>query len=362
MLPYLEDFFGNPSSGHQFGEEARNGVERARQQAATFINGHPSSVVFTSGGSESNNLAIWSAIQADPIKRHIISSQVEHASVLTPLAFLAEKYGYEVELLPVDRQGGLDLNRLRAALRPDTALVSLMGANNETGVVWPVAELSGICREKRVLFHCDAVQVAGKQVVDVEADQVDYLSLSGHKLYGPKGSGVLYVKRSAPISPMIMGSGQENGRRAGTENVTAIVGFGMACELAGREIEANRVHMADLRDRLEKDILASIPDVMVNGDSMPRLANTLNVSFAQCSSAALIQELDERGIAVSAHSACQSGDLDPSHVLTAMAVPEIYKHGTLRISLGRHTGQEDVEHLLEVLPELVARSRAGFAA
>ncbi|MEW6594395.1 MAG: aminotransferase class V-fold PLP-dependent enzyme [Thermodesulfobacteriota bacterium] len=360
MLPYLTDHYGNPSSGHSFGERARLGMEEARGQVAALLNCAPDRVVLGSGGSEANNTAILSAVMADPAKRHIVSSRVEHDSVLTPLKFLA-RLGYEVELLPVDAAGALDLDRLARAIRPDTALVSLMAANNETGVLWDIAAISRICRQHGVLFHTDAIQAAGKVPLDLAAVPVDYLTVAGHKLHGPKGSGALCLRRSAPVTPLVMGSGQEKGRRAGTENVAAMVGFGKACDLAAAHLAVYPRRVAALRDRIEAFILAEIPESRINGQQSPRLANTLNVSFARCSSAQLIQDLDDCGFAVSAHSACQSGDLDPSHVLLAMGVPEEYRHGTLRISLSRFTAETEVDGLLAALPEAVRRSRQGFA-
>lgn len=360
MLPYLAEWFGNPASSHRFGERARRGMYLARDQVAALLGCPPERIVFNSGGTEGNNTAILSAIWANPGKRHIISSRVEHSSVLTPLEFLASQ-GFEVELLGVDENGGLDLEALHAAIRPDTALVSLMGANNETGVIWPIAEIAAICRERGVLFHCDAIQLAGKAPLPVEELGVDYLTIAGHKLHGPKGCGALYVRRTVPVTPLIMGSGQENGRRAGTENVPGIVALGKACALAMEMDAAAHQRLAALRDRLEAGILAAIPEARVNGSASPRLVNTTNVSFQHAASAGLIQDLDAAGIAVSAHAACQSGDLDPSHVLRAMVVPEGFLHGTLRISLSRYNTAEEVEALLAFLPEAVARSRQGFS-
>lgn len=359
MLPYLTDHYGNPSSGHSFGERARQGVEEARGQVAALLNCAPDRIVLNSGGSEANNAAILSAVLANPAKKHIVSSQVEHDSVLAPLKFLA-RLGYEVELLPVDGQGALDLDQLSRAIRPDTALVSLMAANNETGVLWDLAAISVICRARGVPFHTDAIQAAGKVPLDMAAVPVDYLTVAGHKLHGPKGSGAFYVRRSAPVTPLVMGAGQENGRRAGTENVAAIVGFGKACDLATAHLAVYHRRVAALRDRIEAFIMAEIPEARVNGQGGQRLANTLNVSFAGCSSAQLIQDLDDSGFAVSAHSACQSGDLDPSHVLLAMGVPEEYRHGTLRVSLSRFTAETEVDGFLAALPEAVRKSRQGF--
>ncbi len=357
----LEDGFGNPSSGHRFGEAARHLLEQARHQVAGLINAPPSRLFFTSGGTEANNLAIFSAAAADPARKHLVTSAVEHPSVLRPLQYLEEQ-GYELEILAVAEDGGLDLDGLRAALRPDTALVSLMGANNETGVIWPLAEISALCREKKVLFHCDSVQLAGKEPIDVQGLPADYLTLAAHKLHGPKGIGALYARRRAPLTPLILGAGQEQGLRAGTENVAGAVGFGTACELAGRDLSENRRKIQKMRDRLEQEILDAIPATRVNGQGQPRLTNTCNISIKDCPANALIQELDERGIAVSAHSACHSGDLDPSHVLTAMKIPEEYLHGTLRISLGSCNSMAEVETLLNILPGLVKGFRRGFAA
>ena len=357
MLPYLADRFGNPSSGHRFGEEAQHGVQQAREQVAALINGSAARLVFTSGGTEANNTAIWSAITAFPDKKHIISSCVEHDSVLSPLRFLQKNFGYEIELLPVEPTGGLDLEKLTAAIRPDTVLVSLIGANNETGVIWPLHEIGTICRDKSVLFHCDVVQMVGKEPLDMRQLPIDYLSIAAHKLHGPKGIGALYAQRTAPIQALIMGAGQENGRRAGTENVAAIVGFAKACELAGRHLPEYTRKVGPLRDRLEKFIREKVSDVLVNGLQMPRLTNTSNISIKNCAANGIIQELDARAIAISAHSACHSGDLNPSHVLTAMQVPETHLHGTLRISLSRYNTMAEVDAFLAFLPEIVVKSR-----
>jgi cysteine desulfurase len=357
MLPYLADHFGNPSSGHRFGEDAQQAIQQARARVAGLIQGSPTRLVFTSGGTEANNTAIWSAITAHPDRKHIIASRVEHDSVLRPLRFLQEHFGYEIELLPVEPSGGLDLTQLTAAIRPDTVLVSLMGANNETGVIWPLHEIGAICREKSVLFHCDGVQMIGKEPLDMGTLPIDYLSIAAHKLHGPKGIGGLYAQRTAPLHALIMGAGQENGRRAGTENVAGIVGFGTACELAARYLPDYSRKVGTLRDRLEKSILEKVSDVLVNGLQGPRLANTSNISIKNCAANGIIQELDARSMAISAHSACHSGDLNPSHVLTAMQVPETHLHGTLRISLSRYNTMAEVEAFLAILPKIVEKSR-----
>ena len=361
MLPYLGEFFGNPSSGHRFGEQALAGINIAREQVASFLNCSPKRLFFTSGGTEANNNAIWSAISAFPEKKHIVTSVVEHPSILKPLEFLQKRFGYTIELLPVRRDGSLDLQQLVESIRPDTALVTLMAANNESGVIWPLEEIGALCQEKNVLFLCDAVQLVGKEPINLETLKVDYLSVAAHKLHGPKGNGALYVKRTAPFMKMIMGASQEMDHRAGTENVAGIAGLGEACELAGKYLESGKSEVDNLRNRLQERILQEIDDAIINGAKQPRLSNTLNVSFKDCASGAMVQELDERSIAVSAHSACHSGDLDPSHVLRAMAVPETHIHGTLRISLSRFNTSREVDIFCDSLPGIVAKSRQGVA-
>jgi len=360
MLPYLAALHGNPSSNHWFGQRAKAALEEARNRVAALIHAPPSRLFFTSGGTEANNAVIWGVIHAVPGKRHIIASRVEHRSVLEPLNFLCGR-GYEIELLDVDKEGGLDLEGLKKRLRPDTLLVSLLGVNNETGVLWPIAEIGGLLRERGILFHCDGVQMLGKIETDVMHLAVDFLSMSGHKIHGPKGVGAVYIRRGAPFVPLIMGGGQENNRRAGTENVPGIVGFGKAAELAAAWLACYGRNVGLLRDQLERAILARIPEALVNGLGLPRLPNTINVSFKGASAEAMVQELDELGFAVSAHSACHSNDLDPSHVLSAMGVPEAYLHGTLRISLSSRNTAEEIDNFLRVLPGVVAKSRRTFS-
>ena len=361
MARSLAENFGNPSSGHSFGEAARRAVEEGRQRVAALLHCPPERLLFTGGGSEANCQAILSAVLARPGRRKIITSAVEHPSVQQPLTFLQKHHGYRIERLPVDDAGRLDLDLLRAAVDRDTALVSLLAANNETGVIWDVAELGALCRAAGVLFHCDAVQLAGKEDILASEWPVDYLTLGAHKLHGPKGCGALYLERSAPVSPLILGAGQEGGRRAGTENVAGIVGFGLASELAAAHLAGGgREQLAALGRQLEEGVLRGCPEARINGAGAPRLANTVNVSFEYCSSAQMIQDLDDRGFAVSAHAACHSGDLDPSPVLAAMAVPESYRHGTLRISLSRLNSSAEVEKFLAVLPAVVRRSRQVF--
>jgi len=361
MFPYLHERYGNPSSGHRSGEAALAAITNAREQVASLFNCRPKTIFFNSGGTEANNTAIWSAVSAFPEKKHIVSSVVEHPSVLRPLEFLQQRFGYTIDLLPVNQEGALDLQLLSETLRPDTVLATLMGANNESGVVWPLAEIGALCREKNVLFHCDAVQLVGKEPLDLEILPVDYLAVAAHKFHGPKGIGALYVKRTAPFTPLIMGAGQEMGHRAGTENVAGIAGLGKACELATLFLEDGISGVLGLRNRLQERILAEIDEVIINGARQPRLVNTLNVSFKNCASGAMVQELDERGFAVSAHSACHGGDLDPSHVLKAMAVPETHIHGTLRISLSKFNTIDEVDMLCEALPGIVEKSRQSAA-
>jgi len=351
MLDCLKETFGNPSSAHLFGEKARNVVDSARDEAARFLGTRPQRIIFTSGGSEANNLAIMSAAAADPQKRHIISSPVEHDSVLKPLAHLA-KQGYEVEMLSVDHQGMIDLDELAGMITPDTGLVSLMGANNESGVIWPVKEIGRICRERKVLYHCDAVQMAGK--VEFVADFADYLSISAHKLHGPKGVGLLQVAKKAPVLPQIRGASQEHGKRAGTENVPGLAGMAAAFRLAREDGHNERI--AAMRQRIEETILKEIPQAMIIGGKSPRLPNTVNVCFRHSSGAGIAQELDARGIAVSTQSACHSGDIDPSHVLAAMSVPEEYLHGSIRISLSRFTTDAQIDTFLGLLKDTSTRA------
>ncbi len=360
MLPYLEDRFGNPSSAHRHGETADAGIALAREQVAAALHTSPARILFTGGGTEANNMAIFSAAYANPQKKHLISSVVEHASVLKPLTHL-ENSGYEIELLDVDQNGVLDLDRLKASIRDDTCLVSLMGANNETGVLWPLPEIGTICREKGVLFHSDIVQMLGKEDIDIEKMPVDYLSMAGHKLHGPKGVGALFASRTAPVIPLIHGAGQEGGKRAGTENTSGLAGLGIACELAIHHLDDYRSRILGLRDHLEEGIMATDPGAMIISRSEKRLANTTNVCFKYCSSAGMIQEFDERGISVSGHSACHSGDLDPSHVLSAMQVPETHLHGSLRISLSRNSTKGEVDRFLELLPDIIRKTRQDFA-
>lgn len=296
MLPYLGAWFGNPSSPHHFGQRARQGVTEAREKLSALVECHPERLVFTGGGTESNNTAIWCAVRANPEKKHILSSQVEHHSVLRLLEFLRDR-GYHVQLLPVDRQGMLDLNQLERSLCDETALVSLLGANNETRVMWPIKEIGELVKSKGATFHCDAVQMLGKVLIDVKKISADYVSFSSHKIYGPKGAGALYVRQGVPFSPLLFGGRQEHDRRAGTENVPAIVGFGKAAELAlshVRDMAENgtTARLEAMRNRIEGSLQNMISETKINGAGQERLPNTVNVSFRRASSEAMVQELD----------------------------------------------------------------------
>ena len=357
MRPFFSERYGNPSSMHAFGGAVAADLRRARETVARLIGASPEEIVFTSGGTESNNTAIHAAIEAFPGRRHLVTSRVEHPAVKNVYERLARK-GYRVTFVPVDGRGRLDRELLLGQLGPDTALVSLMWANNETGVIFPIEELAPLVRSRGILFHTDAVQAVGKIPVDVERAGVDFLSLSGHKIHGPKGVGVLYVRRGTSFAPLIVGGHQERGRRAGTENTAAIVGLGRAAELAREELASGAYEgVRRLRDRLEQGIRERIPNVLVNGDPAARLPNTLNVSFEYVEGEAILLMLNEHGICASSGSACTSGSLEPSHVLRAMGVPFTAAHGSIRFSLSRFTTAQEIERVLEVLPPIIARLR-----
>ena len=357
MLPYLTELYGNPSSMHTFGGQVGGAVKQAREQVAALIGADPSEIIFTSCGSESDNTAIWAALQAQPEKKHIVTTRVEHAAVLNYAQHL-EKRGYEVTLLGVDDKGRLDLDELRAAVRRDTAIVSIMFANNETGTIFPIAEAAAIAHAMGALFHTDAVQAVGKLPIDVRTLPVDYLALSGHKLHAPKGVGALYVRRGTPFRPFLRGGHQERGRRAGTENVASIVALGKACEVAAQHINDENTRVRALRDKLEQGLIKVIPDAIVNGDVENRLPNTTSVAFKYVEGEAILLLLDQLGICASSGSACTSGSLEPSHVLRAMGVPFTYAHGSIRFSLSRYTTEAEVDFTLANVPPIIARLRA----
>ena len=356
MLPFFVERYGNPSSMHGFGGTVGRDVAQAREQVAALLGCDAREIVFTSCGSEGDNTAIHSALEAQPGKRHLVTTRVEHPAVLGPMNRLAES-GYDVTLLGVDGQGRLDLDELAAAIRKDTALVSVMYANNETGVVFPIPEIAALCKERGVLFHTDAVQAVGKLPIDLKALPADMLTLSAHKLHGPKGVGALFVRKGTPFRPFLLGGHQERGRRAGTENTAGLVGLGKACELAAVHMDEERTTVAALRDRLQAGLLAAVPDSMVNGGEVERLPNTLSIAFKYVEGEAILLMLDRFGICASSGSACTSGSLEPSHVLRAMGVPFTFAHGSVRFSLSRFTTDAEVDLVLQELPGVIARLR-----
>lgn len=358
MCRFMKDTFGNPSSIHSYGQEARKWVEEARQQVAGLINADPNEICFTSGGTEADNLAILGAAAARHKKgNHIITSSIEHHAVLDTCKYL-EKNGYEVTFLPVDGYGMVDPGDVKKAIRRDTILISIMHANNEIGTIEPIEEIGRIAREHEVVFHTDAVQTVGKIPVDVEALGVDLLTLSSHKIYGPKGVGALYKRKGVRLLPVMHGGGQERKLRSGTENTIGIVGFGKAAEIAARDLEEEHDRTKRLRDRLVKGVMEKIPEVRLNGHPEKRLPHNANFSFAYVEGESMLLSLDLKGIAASSGSACSSRALQPSHVLTAIGLPYELIHGSLRMTLGRANGEEDVDYVLEVLPEIVTRLRS----
>ncbi len=357
MQPFFTSLWGNPSSMHVFGGQVGRHLREARASVAALLGADPGEIVFTSCGTESDNTALRGAMEAMGPGTRLITTRVEHAAVLAPARYVRQHGGTVVEL-GVDAQGHLDLAELRRELDRGPALVSIMWANNETGVVFPIEEIAPIVKAAGGVLHTDAVQAAGKLPIDLSRTPVDLLSLSGHKLHAPKGIGVLYVRKGTRLNPLLLGGHQENGRRGGTENVPYIMGLARACELAmaAREDEMRRV--AALRDRLEAGILARCPDVSVNGDPRGRLPNTSNVSFQYVEGEAILYHLSDRGICASSGSACTSGSLEPSHVIRAMGVPFTSAHGSIRFSLSRYTTQAEIDYVLEELPPIITRLRA----
>ena len=358
MLPYWQDKWGNPSSPHRLGRSLAEPIQKARNKVAALIGADSSEVIFTSCGTESINTAIQSAVHSLPGKRHIITTEVEHSATMSCCAAL-ESRGYEVTYLPVSPEGLLDLDTLEKAIRPDTAIVSIMWANNETGILFPIAEISAICRRKGVLLHTDAVQVPGKIPIDVNALGTDMLSLSAHKLHGPKGIGLLYVRAGTAFTPLIVGGHQEEGNRGGTENVPYIVGFGKAASMAQAATDQNRQALGQLRDLLENEILTRIPGTRRNGAKEPRLPNTTSIAFAGVDSEALLLLLDQLRICASSGSACTTGSSAPSHVLMAMGLTPSQARSTLRISLDYESTIEEVRYLIQHLTQLVPQLRSA---
>jgi cysteine desulfurase len=359
MLPYFDTEYANPSSIHQFAEGAREALRQSRIAVGRLVGARPEELIFTSGATEACNLAIFGAAEARPDRRHVLVSAVEHHAVLHPVDRLAAR-GYRVTVVPVSSGGRLDLDALDAALDADTLLVATMLANNETGVLFTVEEVVARAARVGALVLCDATQAVGKVPVSARRMGVDYLALSGHKLHGPKGVGALYVRRGAPIVAQLVGGGQQWDIRSGTENVPGIVGLGMAAYLA-RDwlVDGSAERIGGLRDRLERGLLESIPGTVVNGGAEPRLPNTLNVSFEDAAGEAILQLLDEREVAASSSSACQSNVKEPSHVLSAMALPDRWLHGSVRLGLSRYTTDAEVDALLAMMPRIVSLARAA---
>lgn len=356
MLPYLEGFYGNPSSMHTFGGQLYRKVEEARSRVAQLVGAEPEEIIFTSCGTESDNTAIMSSVESSPGKRHIITTRVEHPAVLNFCKHLSRK-GFRVTFVPVNNYGQMNIEELLKVIDDDTALVSIMYANNETGVIFPVAEIGEILKKRRILFHTDAVQAVGKIPIDVKTLPVDMLSLSGHKLHAPKGIGTLYVKKGTRFYPFMIGGHQERGRRAGTENVASIIGLGKACELASKNLDNEVTYLKGLRDKLETALIKLCPDVRVNGDINSRLPNTTNLSFEYVEGEAILLRLNEYGICASSGSACTSGSLEPSHVLRAMGVPFTAIHGSIRFSLSRYNTTEEIDRVIEIMPGVIKELR-----
>ncbi len=356
MLPYFKELYGNASSMHTFGGQLGPRLRAARGKVAELINAEPGEIVFTSCGTESDNTAIMSALEVNPQKKHVITTRVEHPAVYNFCKHLARK-GYRVTFLPVDNIGRLSLDAFYKALDDETAVVSIMYANNETGVIFPIEEIGTVLRERGILFHTDAVQAVGKVHLDMKTLAVDMLSLSGHKLHAPKGIGALYIRKGTRFYPYVIGGHQEQSRRAGTENVASIIGLGEACRLSMERIETEYGYLSILRDKLENSLLANCPDARVNGDRGNRLPNTTNISFEFVEGEAILLRLDEYGICASSGSACTSGSLEPSHVLRAMGVPFTAMHGSIRFSLSRYNNEAEIDKVLEVLPPIIKELR-----
>lgn len=355
MMPYLTEYYGNPSSMHTFGGQVGQAINEARDKVAKLLGAEPEEITFTSCGTESDSTAILSALRTDPEKRHIITTRVEHPAVKNLCENLETVTGhkYRVTRLKVDAEGMLDMAEYQAALTEDTAIVSVMWANNETGVIFPVAEMARMAKERGILFHTDAVQAVGKIDIDLKNLDIDFLSMSGHKLHAPKGVGILYVKRGTLFVPFMAGGHQEHGRRGGTENVASIVGLGRACELAGEKMVEENSRVKQLRDRLEEKLLAAVPKSMLNGHKTERLPNTANISFEYVEGEAILLHMNQHGICASSGSACTSGSLEPSHVLRAMGVPFTAAHGSIRFSLSVYNTVEEVDLVIAKMPEII---------
>ena len=365
MLPYFAEHYGNASSAHAFGQEAKGAIEEARGKVAALVNAAPAEIVFTSGGTESDNMGVLGAARALAGKgRHVVVSEIEHEAVRNAAGAL-EAEGFTVTRVPAMADGRVDPGAVAKALRPDTVLVSVMAANNETGVLQPVAEIGALCAARGIAFHTDAVQAAGKIPIDARAWQATFLTIAAHKFYGPKGVGALYVKRGAKTAPLLFGGEHERGRRPGTENVPGIVGMGAAAELARAELDTAPPRMAMLRDRLEQGLIARVPQVVAHGAAAPRACNTSHLSFVGAEGEHLLLTLDQKGIACSSGSACKSGSSHPSGVLLSMGVPALVAQAAVRWSVGRATTEAEIDYVLETVPAVVQKLRAAsptFAA
>jgi cysteine desulfurase len=356
MLPFFSQFYGNPSSMHSFGDTVDKKIKQAREKVASLIGSAPEEIIFTSCGTESDSTAIHAAILSNPDKKHILTTRVEHPAVKNLCEYLFKK-GYRVTFVPVDRKGRLDISFLKKNLTIDTAIASIMWANNESGVIFPIDEISQIAKERGIIFHTDAVQAVGKLPIDVREVNVDMLSLSGHKIHAPKGVGALYLRKGTKFSPFLIGGHQEGGRRGGTENVASIIGLGKACELAWGHLDEQRTRVKGLRDQLETELLKRIPEAMINGDQEHRLPNTTSIGFEYVEGESILLMMDRFGICASSGSACTSGSLEPSHVLRAMGVPFTAAHGSIRFSLSVYNTPEEIDFIIDNLPPIIARLR-----
>ncbi|MEO5753432.1 MAG: cysteine desulfurase NifS [Chthoniobacterales bacterium] len=361
MMPFLTTNYGNPSGSHRFGARVKEATDLAHERVASLLGCAPDEVIFTSGGTESDNTALHSALQMWPERQHVVTTSVEHNAVLNYCEALVRR-GCAATIVPVDEQGHLDLAELERAIRPDTAVVSVMWANNETGVIYPLEEIAEICRAKGVFVHTDAVQAVGKMPIDLTHIPVHFLSLSGHKLHACKGVGALYVNKKARFQPLLVGGPQEGGRRAGTDNVASIVGLGKAAELAQSTIEEENSRVRALRDRFEKTLRAALEEVEINGDPQARLPNTSNLAFLGVDAQAILLKLDQEGICCSLGSSCTTGAIQPSHVLRAMQMTNERARSSLRFSFGRYNTEEELDRVLEILPRIVRKLRQLNAA
>ena len=360
MMPYLRDYYGNPSSMHTFGGQVGRAVARAREQVAALLGADPGEIVFTSCGTESDSTAILSALQTYPEKNHVVTTRVEHPAVKNLCENLELFTGrkYHTTRLHVHSDGTLDVQRFRDSLTDETVIASAMWANNETGVLFPVEEMARITRERGILFHTDAVQAVGKIPLNLRDSAIDFLSISGHKLHAPKGVGVLYVRKGTPFVPFLNGGHQERGRRGGTENVASIIGLGRACELAAAKMAEENTRVRALRDKLEHGLLTSVPKALLNGHPQERLPNTANISFEYVEGEAILLHMNQLNICASSGSACTSGSLEPSHVLRAMGVPFTAAHGSIRFSLSVYNTEEEIDFVLAHMPPIIEKLRA----